>query len=118
MEYDMFFDLKRLAKNISLNMTKVKITTVCALKVKKTHPNSLFYKVSYSSDDWQKAVVIKKPMGNLNLIPAYPTKPGLDKATKDALIKLFDKRAIPNKFRGILRVPLNRTNQTNDNIEL
>lgn len=83
-------------------MTTVKISEVVAIKVKRGHPTSLFYKYSYESEEWEEAIVIKKKKAvseNIVLNKAFEKKPGLDSKKKEALIKLCDKRAIPNKFR-------------------
>lgn len=87
MEFDMFFDLKQLAKDISINMAKVKIK-ICATKVEKSLPNTIFYKTSYSMEEWEEAVVIKKTktFENIKLQPAYSKRPGLDQATKHEFI--------------------------------
>lgn len=102
MDYDDFHDLKQLAKDLPLSMTTVKISEVVAIKVIRGHPKSLFYKYSYESEEWEEAVVIKKKNADLEKIvlkKAFDKKPGLDAKKKEALIKLCDKRAIPNKFR-------------------
>lgn len=83
-------------------MGGLKLSEARAIKVDKDTPTIVLFKNSYEQDDWQEAVVIKRKTIDFNGIQlkhAFPKSPGLDKAKKDGLLKLIEKKVIPTKHQ-------------------
>lgn len=82
-------------------MAELKLSEVKILKVKRESPNSVFYKSSYSEQQFKEVTVIKKkkPPIAITLSKAFDTKPGLPKNKRDDINDLIKKNLIPRFYK-------------------
>lgn len=102
MEFDQFFNLKALVKDMGMSLTTIRISEAVALKIEKKSPRSIFVKYSYS-DEWEEATLFKKKIPTIDSIQmkkAFDERPGLNKKKKEGLMKLVEKGTIPKKYRS------------------
>lgn len=102
--YEDFFNIKNLAKQLELNCASLKISDVRVLKLEKAKPGIALIKNDFGGEFVEVNVLRRnKKTGTLSdkiqLEPVFETKPGLNEKTKLGLMKLFDKKAIPNAYR-------------------
>lgn len=108
MNFDDFYDIKDLSGQLKFNLSRdinstiVKVSDIKILKVQKSSPHSLFYKTSYSDEDYKEAIVIRSNRHSNNvsceLKKAFSNKPGITINKKKDLLDLVNGNYIPKYY--------------------
>lgn len=112
MNYTDFLDVKHLQSEIGSNFNqnvtgeKVQWQEICGIKVMKSSPYAIFYKKSYTENDYKKIDVrYNKTRGKryssnklINLTKLYANPIKIPLAKKNDLISLCDANAIPSQY--------------------
>lgn len=120
LNHESFFNLKDIASTIGTNFSKninsesVKMSTFKIIKAEKEQPNKLFYKTSYSEEQFQ-TIQVKLPRASSNtrssanttsgntivqLKRLYNAKPGISEKKKTSILSLFsqNKSVVPQYY--------------------
>lgn len=106
--FEDFYDWKNVCSQMSFAIQKddenvpVKISEVKMIKVIKDDARAIYYKNSYTEEEFKRAIVIKKKKeidNNIEVKKAYTTKPGIAKRKKADLMELINKNHIPRYYR-------------------
>lgn len=111
LNHENFFNLKDLASRIGTNFSKninnesVKMSNFNIIKAEKEQPDKLFYKTSYSEEQFQ-TILVKRPRTSgktrsssntdsdttvIELQKLYSAKPGINEKKKTSILSLFTK---------------------------
>lgn len=108
--YEDFYDWKSTHTQMNFKLQKdeknnpVKLMGVQVIKVQKDEPYAIFFKNSYSEEQFKKATAIKKKKDrNIELKKAYIQKPGLAERKKSDLMDLVRKNLIPRYHRPFFK---------------
>lgn len=100
--FEDFYDVKQLHSDIGpIVMKQIKMNDVKILKVMQDNPNKLFYKTSYSQENFEEATVIKKNASKeIQLVQLFTVKPGISESKKSGLLELVNKNLIPKYYKS------------------
>ncbi|CAH2102446.1 unnamed protein product [Euphydryas editha] len=99
-----FISLKTLAQDMGIHIQSFKISDVKILKIMKDSPTTLFYKTSFIQTEFLTAELSrKKNCGDINLKPAYRTKPKIKPNKINDLISLVESNHIPQFYASFYR---------------
>jgi len=99
-----FFDIKSLETNIVFGNQTVKIGELRIIKLEKLYPNKMFYKTSFSEDDFSETETKRttrrsnenNEVGHLS--PLYDSKLPINEKKKKGLLTLLEKNLIPRYY--------------------
>lgn len=99
-----FISLKTLAQDMGIHTRSFKISDVKILKIMKDSPTTLFYKTSFNQTEFLTAELSRKTnCGDINLKPAYRTKPKIKPNKINDLISLVESNHIPQFYASFYR---------------
>lgn len=99
-----FFDIKSLEANLAFGNQNVKIGELRIVKLEKLYPNKMFYKTSFSEDDFSeietKRITRRSNENNKvgHLFSLYDSKLPINEKKKKGLLTLFEKNIIPRYY--------------------
>jgi len=100
-----FFDIKSLEANLAFGNQSVKIGELRIVKLEKLYPNKMFYKTSFSEDDFLEIETKRTTRRRSNennevgqLFSLYDSKLPINEKKKKGLLTLFENNIIPRYY--------------------
>lgn len=99
MNHQDFMNLKDLESGFMFGRQTVPVSELRAFKVEKEHELSIFYKKSFSDENFSKIdIKHNRNKGKVPIKSAYKKKPGITDKKKKGLLDLFKSKVIPSYY--------------------